>query len=245
MRKHRMIVGVEGPEGAGKTHFGLTAPGPIHYHDIDRGLEGVGDKFPEKDITPFYYRITPPAELAAGSPAIVSHYQRAALQAVEAICQSLQQARSVVVDKADQLWSAILRGHPEEKFETKVAIYQRIFETAYDGNANLILLHGIQVIFSKNKSGQSYPSGDMTCAGWDGTRSAVQLHIATRYSGNGYEFSTQDGRWVLASGGVSQGVFQQTVLKSRDNVQLVGQTFTGMDFPTLAGMAFPNLDWSK
>lgn len=244
-RKSRMIVAIEGPEGAGKTHWALTAPGPIDFYNFDRGLEGVEDKFPDKQINAHTINLSLPPELPVDGPAAVDWWKRAADQALAGISMSLGAARTVVVDKADQLWSAVNLGYPGEVYERKVELYQRMIRNAYDGDANLILLHGLKVIFSKNREGQSYPSGDMTCAGWDGTRSSVQLSFATRYSGNGYEFNTSNGRWVLSNGGAQQGQFEQTIIKSRDNVGLVGMTLPGTDFPTLCGMAFPGLDWSK
>jgi hypothetical protein len=44
-RKLRLIVRIGGLEKSGKTHFALSAPGPIGLIDMDRGLEGVVEKF--------------------------------------------------------------------------------------------------------------------------------------------------------------------------------------------------------
>ena len=41
----RLILHLSGDYGTGKTHFSLTAPEPIIYCNIDRGTEGVVEKF--------------------------------------------------------------------------------------------------------------------------------------------------------------------------------------------------------
>ena len=45
MKYLRLVVRVGGLEKEGKTHFALTAPGPIGAIDMDRGMEGVVEKF--------------------------------------------------------------------------------------------------------------------------------------------------------------------------------------------------------
>ena len=41
----RLIVSIAALEKCGKTHFALTAPGPIAYFNFDIGVEGVIGKF--------------------------------------------------------------------------------------------------------------------------------------------------------------------------------------------------------
>lgn len=49
-----LIVSICGEEGQGKTHFSLSAPGPIAFFNTDIGLRGVVEKFAkEKDINVF------------------------------------------------------------------------------------------------------------------------------------------------------------------------------------------------
>lgn len=47
---HRMIASVDGEVGTGKTHFGLTGPAPILVQSIDKGTEGVIEKFRNGEI---------------------------------------------------------------------------------------------------------------------------------------------------------------------------------------------------
>lgn len=55
--KPRLIWRSHGAEKVGKDHFGLSAPGPYVKHLFDPGgLEGVADKFPNKEIHVFTYK---------------------------------------------------------------------------------------------------------------------------------------------------------------------------------------------
>ncbi len=59
--KRRLIVVVQGHEKTGKTHFALTAPGPIGIFDLDIGTEGVVEKFAtDKEIHLAEYAVSFP-----------------------------------------------------------------------------------------------------------------------------------------------------------------------------------------
>lgn len=53
----RLIVSLGGLEKSGKTHFSLTAPGPIFFFNIDIGTEGVVHKFQTDGKKVFVYEI--------------------------------------------------------------------------------------------------------------------------------------------------------------------------------------------
>jgi hypothetical protein len=44
---------------------------------------------------------------------------------------------------------------------------------------------------------------------------------------------------------ITEGKFETTVLKCRDNKALEGETLEGVDWQTLCTMAVPGVDWSK
>lgn len=62
--KHRLVVVYTGDPGEGKTHQYLTMPEPIVIFDIDHSLEGVIEKFADKDITIVPVNWPPDAEQA-------------------------------------------------------------------------------------------------------------------------------------------------------------------------------------
>ena len=61
----RLVISVEGREKTGKSHFGLTAPGPIVYLNVDIGTEGVVGKFQDKGKQVYLYDIRIPREANA------------------------------------------------------------------------------------------------------------------------------------------------------------------------------------
>src|SRR5882672_1031716 len=62
----RLVMSVDSLPKEGKTNFSLTAPGPIASHNLDFGLEGVVEKFPNKEIYEFRYEI-PHSAMLPGS----------------------------------------------------------------------------------------------------------------------------------------------------------------------------------
>jgi len=49
-QENRFVVCCAGLPKHGKTHLGFTAPEPIFFFNLDRGTEGVIDKFEGKEI---------------------------------------------------------------------------------------------------------------------------------------------------------------------------------------------------
>jgi hypothetical protein len=106
----RLVLSVDGPPKSGKTHFTLTAPGPITEHDLDLGLEGVVEqeikRNPDKVIYSFQYAIPHSAALP-GSP--FAAMADAARGVWETFCKnfraSIPKSRTVVVDTGSEAWN--------------------------------------------------------------------------------------------------------------------------------------------
>ncbi len=58
----RLVASVAGREKTGKTHFALTAPGPIFFFDIDVGTEGVVGKFQAQGKKVYVYSVRVPKD---------------------------------------------------------------------------------------------------------------------------------------------------------------------------------------
>ena len=56
----RLIVDIAGPEKSGKTHLALTGPKPIIFFSIDKGTEGVVEKFQRAGDQVLVYEIRYP-----------------------------------------------------------------------------------------------------------------------------------------------------------------------------------------
>lgn len=95
---------------------------------------------------------------------------------------------------------------------------------------NVILIHHLKPDWKRDSSGKSYKAGTYSRDGMDGIANMVQLAVRQRF--------------VSPRGDIA-GTFEMDVLKSRDNIGLVGQTFPAVDFVTLCTMVAPEVDWSK
>jgi len=102
--KKRLIVAIDAHEKQGKTHFGLTAPGPIAYFNFDRSPEDVLPKFPGKDILVSDQKIPPdwgnkPQQFYV---TVWERFKKLFLAAAEH-----PRFRSIVVDTATELWEVL------------------------------------------------------------------------------------------------------------------------------------------
>lgn len=103
-----MVITVDSLPKEGKTHFVLTAPGPIAVHNLDLGLEGVIDEFPDKEIYPFQYEI-PMSSMLPGSEfsSMSEAAQRVWKEFVGNFRDSLSKMRTVVVDTGSEAWALV------------------------------------------------------------------------------------------------------------------------------------------
>lgn len=104
------IIGVsQGEVGTGKTHFWLTAPGPIVVFSLDKGLEGVVEPFTtDKEIRIREYDWFPPPVNDDTEEEDRKQFQTEAQkirdQFVEDLEIACQHARTVLLDKETDIW---------------------------------------------------------------------------------------------------------------------------------------------
>lgn len=97
--KYRVIGRSYGEVGTGKTHFWLTAPGPIVVQSLDQGLEGVAlEEFGKKEIYPIEYDWHPTEEM---SQAEAIEIRDKFIKDFEFACKH---ARTVLWDKETDVW---------------------------------------------------------------------------------------------------------------------------------------------
>lgn len=96
--KHRIIGASHGEVGTGKTSFWLGAPGPIVVMSLDKGLEGVVERYPDKDIYVSEYDWTPTDELDQDAAIALRD------KFIEDYEFALQRARTVIWDKETNIW---------------------------------------------------------------------------------------------------------------------------------------------
>lgn len=237
-RQPRMIVSTEGAEGVGKTDFALTAPRPLAYLDFDLGAEGVrwADRIDEHKVYDM---------LAVGwqPEAAAKRYAREAMaRFVADFRAAVGTVRTLVVDTFTAAWSGQRLARADDRYVEMEEEFRSLVRMAYASpRTNVVLIHHLRPDWKKDSAGKSYKAGTWSRDGMDGIANMVQLAVRQRFVPPVPPMKA--GELVIAP--AVPGRFECDVLKARDNIALVGQTFVGMDFATLCGMACPSVDWSK
>jgi hypothetical protein len=224
-RHPRMIISTEGMEGSGKTHFALSAPRPILYLDFDYGVEGVST---DPTLDRRSYNLLPGM---LGEAEMQQHVAREIERFRSDFYDGLGKFRSLVVDTMSAAWAG-QRMKNDDKYAVHEEEFKSMIRAAYASpHTNVILIHHLRQDWARNQAGKAYKAQTWSRDGMDGIANAVQMAIKQRY--------------VALLSAAIPGRFELDVLKCRDNIGLVGQTYVGLDFVTLCTMAAPAIDWSK
>lgn len=228
----RLIISVQGSEGGGKSHFAMSAPGPIYHQNADFGTEGVIDKFnSRKEIHKADYSIVLPES--------VQQLEGAAyMDSVANLCNpkwesfkrdfrfALPRARSVVWDTADEFWELIRLARFGKLDQIKAhhygpvnREYRDLINEAYSSDCNLIMLHKMKDEYVNDKR-----TGALKRTGFKDADYAAQVAVRS---------FKQDGQFYLE------------VIKCRLNTDIEGMTIpqspdTG--FADLAQMVLPQFE---
>lgn len=183
-QQHRTILRIVGERGTGKTHFALTAPGPILYQSFDWGLEGVIERFVKegKEIYPVQYEWHPGGRKAQDDKGEFNQAYAVELRDKfeEDLYYALDNgARTVVWDKETDIWEMYRYaefGGPSDAPKDYPALNQRymaVINAVKGYNVNMILIQGMKdewatkkktradgkVVESPSPSGRRVPSG--------------------------------------------------------------------------------------
>ena len=214
----RIIMSVMGLEKQGKTHFALTAPGPIAMFSTDIGEEGVVSKFTkDKDIWVMPIdRIDEDA--ASQAPTEYSRFHSAYISMLKG-----DEVRTLVIDTATEIWELLrmarfgrLTQVMPYQYGPVNAEYRALIRDAYKYNKNLILLHKMKSQYINDKR-----TGEWERAGFSDTGFLVQINAQI------YRYSPEDG-----------GEFVLWIKDCRQNPDLAGEEFEGdmCTFPMIASM---------
>jgi hypothetical protein len=232
-RHPRMILSTEGKEGSGKSWLGLTAPRPLWWLDFDFGLEGVegADRVDEHRTYDLLAATWQPEAQAKRYAAEVM--RRFITDFREALAKG---ARSLVVDTMTAAWAGQRLARSEDKYVEYEEEFRSLIRAAFASPAtNVLLIHHMVRDWKRTTEGKPYKGETYSRDGMDGIVNMVQLAVRQRYTP-----PQRAGELLVKAGG-----FEVDVLKSRDNIGLVGQTYPAMDFATLCGMVCPSVDWSR
>ena len=230
----RIILNVEGMEKGGKSHFALTAPGPIGLIDMDTGLEGVVNKFSKQKKI---YR------------AFFNYHNATDQKEWDTMWGKMKQAffdlystkaiRTVIVDTASEMWELCRMANFGKLAQVKPhhyapvnAEFRDLIRKAYDSDKNLILIHKQKKEYVDEKW-----TGNMERAGFGDIGYAVQANIIS------WRVTVLDEQYGKAREDGYKG-FGITVKDSRQNSELAGQEIMEPlnTFPQFAAMVFPDSD---
>jgi len=219
----RLIMSLSGLEKQGKTHFALTAPGPVAVFDTDIGGEGVTEKFTkDKKVL-----VTKVARITDGDDDAVDDAEEEWDRVKGAYLYLLRgkDVRTIVFDTATEIWELLriarfgrLTQVMPYQYGPVNKEYRDLIREAYAYDKNLILLHKMKAQYVNDKR-----TGEYERAGFNDTGFLVQVNAQV------YRYSREDG-----------GEFNLSVKDCRQNPELAGEDdlFEGemCTFPWLANM---------
>jgi len=161
--KKRLIIRIGGLEKEGKTHFSLTAPGPIALFNLDRGLEGVLDKFVSPDKTVFVAEFKP-VRIVGATPAQTQ-------ESNEPIWKEIQQTyydalvsplyRTIVIDTDTKMYEIArlatfgkLTQVKSHHYTPLNDAYRALVDAAYDNDKNVIFVSKLKKQYIKKQNSE-------------------------------------------------------------------------------------------
>lgn len=229
----RLVGASCGAQGVGKTHFWLSAPGPIYIQSFDFGLEGVVEKFQrDKDVYVREYDWTPGKEGLTREDAMalrdefIADYELALIK-----------GRTIIWDKETEVWELFRYaefGGPSDAPRNYPELNQRYryyLRRPYELGVNFGLIQGVRekwISKPDKRTGELKPhaTGEMVRTGFNEAGALVQIDLWHR---------RENGQYVIDVG------------KCRQNAELSDQSFnSGMSFTDMAMLVFPESveeDW--
>jgi len=233
----RIILNVEGGEKGGKSHFALTAPGPISLIDMDTGLEGVVNKFSKQKKI---YR------------ASFNYHDATSQNEWETMWKKMKQAffdalatkviRTLIVDTASEMWELCRMAAFGKLAQVKPhhyapvnAEFRDLIRKAYDTDKNLILIHKQKKEYIDEKW-----TGNMERAGFGDVGYAVQANIIS------WRITVLDEFYGKSREDGYKG-FGIICRDCRQNPDLAGQEYFEPlnTFPIFASQVFPDTSESE
>jgi len=214
---HRLVVRIGGFEKDGKSHWGLTAPAPISVINIDRGLEGMIEKFArEKEI-----------HISEDFRAMPSETQKDNEKRWEAIMSAYTNAledkhiRSILYDTDTEGWEIArlaylgkLVGVRELHYPEVNSIFRKVIDMALAHDKNVIFTCRLRKQYVRSKSVEGKDSatwnGKYEESGFGEFGSIVQANLRAK---------------IVNEGG--KNIPTVRIINCRQNMQMNGEVFEG------------------
>jgi len=222
--KPRLIMAISGLEKQGKTHFALTAPGPIAMFSVDIGEEGVVQKFDDKEVWVMDVA-------GVGDEDSPDDSEKEWARFKKSFDQMLRTAsvRTIILDTATEIWELLrmakfgkLTQVMPYQYGPVNKIYRMMVRSAYEFDKNLILIHKLKSKYVNDKR-----TGEYEPAGFNDTPFLVQVNATV------YRYSPEDG-----------GEFAIQIKDCRQNPDMAGFEADGplCNFPMIAQMILPSVN---
>jgi hypothetical protein len=171
----RLIMSVEALQKVGKTHFGLTAPGPIALIDLNADVKGVIEKF-----------IKAKKKILLASHCYASEGTQVDAQKLwEKVQESYYDAlaskevRSIVLDTGTDAWELAryaefgkLGGNMPRYYEHVNGYFKRMIQKAKQGDKNVIFTHRLKDVYVNDKR-----TDKLELAGFGGMEYDVEVNV--------------------------------------------------------------------
>lgn len=225
----RLIWAGFGEEGVGKTTFGLTAPGPIIVQSLDRGLEGVVEKFArEKDIRVCKYDWNPSRDMAQEDA------ERVRDEIIDDFTAAVTSgARTILWDKETQIWEVFRyaefgapNGQPRE-YGPLYQEYRKLFNMVKESTLNFGVIQSMKSPWDSSVKG----SGKTQLSRSNARERTGMNEIGALVNVNIEHYRTNDKFYMKT---------YKAKGPSAESVHYREWPF--MDIPTLGGMLFPDSD---
>jgi len=249
-RRAAMVQVVEGLDKTGKTHYSLTAPGPIVYQSTDFGHEGVIQKFANtgKAICVKDYKFDMPTALIVDASRGGQQEQAKVKLHFQAIWETFARdydlglrsgARTVVWDNGGEVWEIIRlmvygRESPGQNHSLTAianAYYRDTVRKAVVAGVNLIIINQLKPGwegYTEDGRQKWRKSGEYEAAGNDKDPYLVSARLRARF---------------VAPVNGTPGRFEMEVRRCRDNPQAIGLVLPDPDFVMVTSVLAPGASW--
>ena len=223
-RKKRMIINVQGMEDSGKTHFLCSCPAPVAIFDLDHNLEGVVNKFEDKEIMFRPYYFSKPIK-GSTETKIVKEAEQLWGKFMEDFKNCLKSdVATIGIDTADGAWELIRLARLGKLTQVMPIHYapvntefSQLIDMCKQSNTNLVFLSTLCAEYQNDS-----PTGRMIRKGFSSLDYKVQYSI---------ELSR-------AMSGPNKDNFQGKILKFKPDPQQVGEIMVAPNFESLYNKAF-------
>lgn len=226
----RIIMSIEGMEKMGKSHFALSAPGPIGFFNLDEGTEGVIEKRKkEKEIYIIDLQVPDTAKYNEKEVTELSRVEWGRFNAAFSGLLAGTEVRTLIVDTATELrelqlmsWYGKSTQIMPYMYRGPNAEFRKLIRGTLKYNKNVIFLHKMKSVYVNDKR-----TGEWELSGFNDTGYLVQVNTRV------YRYDIADG-----------GDFAIYIKDCRQNPEMAGQELTGemCNFPILAQMVLPDID---